>query len=385
MRKGYILKTRILFISHTSKLGGGEHSLLNIIREIDKQKFEIFVICPVDKGDFVDKIKKIGDIHLYYVKQPEINNSPIILKSVIEANFKIIKIIKDNKIDIVHANSTRATLYSIFASKYTKTYHITHIRSFNFGSNKLENLIVSKILKLSDKIIAVSDTIKNELLELGSFSDNKIKRIYNGINIHKFENSNKNKLHDDFGLKNSDILIGIVGRLVPWKGFETFIKAANLVENKNCKFLIIGDTIFDKNLYYKDELKKLINKLNLNDKIILTGYRNDIREIMGELDIFVMASEREAFGRTVVEAMASKTMVIVSDSGGPSEIIVNETQIFPPGDHIELANKIKKITSNKELKRKMEDDSYLIAKNKFSLERLVCDIEKLYFNYKDID
>jgi glycosyltransferase involved in cell wall biosynthesis len=374
------MKTNILFISHTSKMGGGENSLYYLVRGLDREIFNPIVVCP-SKGELTEKLRAIN-VEIEIIKQPSFLNNNFFKLSWQFGNTikEIRKVVKKRNIDLIHANSIRSSIYSAFAVIGKEIPTISHIRVTDFGTNKVYELIAAKLLNFNDKIIVVSEAVKQKLLNLNTKLDKKIVKIYNGIDLSEFDLSSCYKvLRNEYGFSENDILVGMVGRFAPWKGHRYFIDAASKINNKNTKFIIVGDVVFEKNKEYKNEMINLSINLGISKKIIFTGYRSDIPDIMSDLDIFVLPSDEEPFGRVVIEAMAAKTPVIATKLGGPLEIIDSGSGILvEPKNSNALAKEINNLINSKQKRVDIGLKARERVENMFSLESHINEIQKFY-------
>lgn len=175
-------------------------------------------------------------------------------------------------------------------------------------------------------------------------------------------------------------VVAIIGQIARWKGQDVFIKAAKLLhlENPNVKFLIIGDVLFDKDAEhnYKKEIVELAREC---DYIKFLGHRDDVAELIKEIDIIVHASIREEpFGRVIIEGMAAKKPVIASAIGGPLEIIENGVSgiLYQPGNERELATEIANLLSNHDKYKALADAGYKQFLERFDIKITVANVEK---------
>ncbi|MCM3161736.1 glycosyltransferase [Metabacillus litoralis] len=173
--------------------------------------------------------------------------------------------------------------------------------------------------------------------------------------------------------------IAIIGQIAKWKGQDVFIKAAKLLHLNfpKVKFFIIGDVLFNKveDLLYKNQLLELA----INCKFIeFLGHRNDVRELIQNMDVIVHASIREEpFGRVIIEGMAAKKPVIASGIGGPIEIIEDGVNgmLYKPGDEKDLAKSIESLLSNDVLYNELSNEGYHNFINHFEIHRTVSEVE----------
>jgi glycosyltransferase involved in cell wall biosynthesis len=239
--------------------------------------------------------------------------------------------------------------------------------------------MIEKFLSLfTDRVITVSGRGMEDLLRYRIAKKEKVIQIPLGLELEKFLDCEKyrGEFRREFGFQAGTILIGIVARLVPIKGHIYFLEAAKKVLEKEpgARFLIIGDGELRK------ELEDYALKLGIADRVFWTGFRSDLPRIYADLDIAVLSSLNEGLPVAVIEAMASAKPVVAADVGGVGELVLNgETGIIvPPRDSDALAGGIVDILSNsdkiKEMGRKARERAY----PKYSIKRLIGDIENLY-------
>jgi glycosyltransferase involved in cell wall biosynthesis len=175
-------------------------------------------------------------------------------------------------------------------------------------------------------------------------------------------------------------LVGIVGGLIPWKGHCYFLEAAFLISRKfsEVKFLVVGEDFVGGR--YRRQLEDLSFKLGLSDKVVFTGFRQDIPEILGSLEILVLTSLKEPFGRVLIEAMACAKPVVATNAGGVPEIVrEGETGLLVPmRDPEALARSIKLLLNNKEKAKEMGEKGRRRVEENFTIEAHVKKVESLY-------
>jgi glycosyltransferase involved in cell wall biosynthesis len=150
--------------------------------------------------------------------------------------------------------------------------------------------------------------------------------IHPGIDVARFDGRGRDELRMEWGI-GDEPLVGIVGRLQPWKGQHVFLRAAARIARKNpqAKFVIVGDAIGGFSAGYPAQLRWLAGELGIEDKVVFAGQRRDVPAVMAALDVFVHASRSEPFGIVIVEAMAAGVPVVATRGGGVGEIVVDGT------------------------------------------------------------
>ncbi len=195
-----------------------------------------------------------------------------------------------------------------------KTIAYAHANAIDmFHADKMfQRVMKKKILKWSlsksDRVIAVSESVKESVVNIFKTPRNHVTVVYNGVNIDRFGCKTK--------FKEKCIQIIYVGRLVEEKRVQITLQALSMLSDElDYKFVIVGTGA------YKDELDTLSKKLGIADRVIFAGERHDIEDLLRQSDIFIHVPLQEGFGITVVEAMASGLTCICSKVGGIPEII----------------------------------------------------------------
>ena len=354
-------KIKILYLITGLKTGGAEMILKNLVKKLDK-KFDPVVVS----------ITPIGEIG-----KDMLNNGIKVLSLEVKRKwnflliFRLVKIIKQEKPVILHAHLFHANLLGrIINLFYKEIINISTIHSIDFGGDFREWLI--KITnKLCDTTVVVSHNVSDMMLKKNIVPKNKIKTIYNGVDLNFFYLQNNSKKH-----RNYPILLS-VGRLAPVKGYIFLIQAIKILKTKYPEMLLIV-------LGKGEEMKKLeqqIKNLNLEKNILLLGSKNNVIDYLKICDIFVLSSLWEGMPVAILEAMASGLLIVATKVGGVPELIEDKKSGFlAESENAEnLADKIDYVINlSKEKKQEIIKNARQIVENKFSLEKMVAEYEKLY-------
>jgi glycosyltransferase involved in cell wall biosynthesis len=241
----------------------------------------------------------------------------------------------------------------------------------------LKSLIIRK---LASKIVLVADYMKDDYVNIAKFPEKKILTIYNGIDMDFMsDNFDESALRRELRLDRNDLLIGHIANFRIPKGHRFLIEAAGLIckKMKNAKFLLIGDE-GDGSL--KGEVERLINKMNLKDNVRILGFRDDIRELLNLIDIFVLSSVSEGLPLSVIEAMAASKPVVATDVGGLPEIVIPDETGFlvKAGNAHDLAARLEVLLEDDNLRRRMGIRGRKVVEEKFSLDVMIDNYQKLY-------
>jgi glycosyltransferase involved in cell wall biosynthesis len=247
----------------------------------------------------------------------------------LRAAFKIARIIKKEKYDIVHSHTSHAHSLVMWASLLLrkKPARIVSRRvDFSIFRHNFLGMNRYKYIKGTDHIIAVAHKVKDVLIQDG-ISSEKVSVVHSGADMNRFHGIHGDHLLQEFSLPPHAPILGNIGYLVEHKGQKYLIQAMAKVVQKfpEAHLLIVGKGKLEK------ELKGLTAQLGLNKHIIFTGFRSDIGAFMNIFDMLVVSSTGEGLSATIVDALALEIPVVTTDAGGIPEIITHgETGIIVP-------------------------------------------------------
>lgn len=299
--------------------------------------------------NFFEAQKNNEEIFLYFLGKKKINmpvyhantfGYPSRSKYSFGPLAKVKNIIKREKIGIIICHLFRSQIFGYMLKKiyFPNIKLIFYEHGEILQNHKYYNLSVKIMEHHVDKFISVSESAKEELVKKANIAPEKIKVIYNFIDLKKFGRKNigwnilqeKEKL----GFKKNDFIIGFAGRLAKVKGCEYLIRALPLL-NFKYKVLIAGDGS------EKEKLRELVKSLGIRDKVIFLGYRNDMEKIYSLLDVLVVPSLSESFGNSIMEARAMQVPIIASDLPAIRETLkYTRATLFKMRNYRELAEKI---------------------------------------------
>ena len=326
-------KTRILYVMLTNQISGGEISIIDYIKHLDTTRFSPLVLCP-SKGPLTQRLEKEGipfviqELHFFSFRNP----FPF-LKSVLTLR----KIIKENKIDVLHANGLYTNQYSVLAAKLCNIPCITHIQN-----NHSQSEIRRYLANYTRKILVLS---KHVMKEMSPFIKNpaSLELLYHGVDLKRFHSKGSTKqkgarkLAIEYGIPKGRIFVGLFGLLEERKGHRFFLEAAKRLSDGKDKthFVVVGDSLFTDDSY-KDSLYAFVKENKMESFVHFTGFRENIPELMREMDIVVFPYIKEPLGLVLLEASACAKAMIGFASGGVEEIIVDkETGLLVPEKNVQ--------------------------------------------------
>jgi glycosyltransferase involved in cell wall biosynthesis len=334
-------RLRILFVEHSSVMGGGQHSLFELMRTLEGNH-DVMLACP--PGRLADKMESSG-FTVYQIPESQLTfrmNASITPRELMRAGRArraACELVERLRPDIVHANSLRAGL--LVCVRHNPSPVVVHCRDLlppGFSSS----LVSLFTLQRSELVVAVSEAAARRLAG-PRWAERRVVVADNSIDTDTFNPDlwDLDRARTELGVDGAPLL-GLIAQITPWKGHTRAIQVLARLrgEQPQAKLLIAGAakfvtraTRFD-NQAYDQKLRTLVSHLGLEDAVLFLGERNDVPRIMASLDVLLVPSTEEPFGRTVIEAMAMGVPVVATNAGGPPELIRHgiDGLTLPPED-----------------------------------------------------
>lgn len=376
-------KLTILFITHYSDMYGANKSLITLIK-ILKDQYNVYPIVLIpEKGNI---ISELDNLNIQYLKTRfypfEYHGSR--LKSMIKYIYNLLSLpyicfkLKKFKFDFIHSNSSIIDIGS-YLSILLHIPHVWHLREFGKEDYNFNYIFSKKITSLiykygGTKFIAISKSIFLYFKEY--IPENKIVTIYNGVDI---------KTHNNNSIKNNNIIqLCCIGLISQNKNQNQILEAANILKNEifinNFNINFIGNYIDET---YYNHLLEYAKSNDLIDNLKFWGYQNEISQIIKNMDIGIVPSKKEAFGRVTIEFMLNKIPVIVSNQGANTELIENNSNglVYDINDSNSLAQNINLLINDKKLRESYGMKGYITAEKNYTAEN---NAKKIYDLYNSI-
>ncbi|MFC2114653.1 glycosyltransferase family 4 protein [Bacteroidota bacterium] len=360
---------RILHIASQDTWRGGEQQVSYLVDELRHYHCLQWVLCSE------------GNAMEIYCQQNGIPNYSY--KKGFSRHLRNRKLLNDicerHAIDVIHVHDSVSHTLAYMSALYGNQSAIIVSRrvDFNvcnnrFSKRKYNNNSIVKYICVSEKI--------RDILGQCVTDHSKLEVVHSGVDLSRFEGKTQTGiLRKDFQISESELLIGNVAALADHKDYYTFVNTAEVLTRQgiNARFLIIGEGPLE------DELKKYISSKNLSNKILFTGFRNDIPDILPELDVFLFTSKTEGLGTSILDAMACGVPVVSTNAGGIPEIVThNENGLLADvGDSEQLSAAIIRLTRDTEFKKQIVINARHQLLNKFTKEEMA---RKTYLIYREV-
>jgi glycosyltransferase involved in cell wall biosynthesis len=349
--------------------GGAEAKTIETVLGLDGYRFTIGHGSAYDQ-DQVDRLKAAG---IQTQQFPLIRHyNPI---TTLPAVASLARYLRQEKFDIVHTHSTEAGIIGRFAARVAgvdTVVHTVHGVPFSEDRNPMLNRFVlaceRRAATYTDRIITNADAIAEEYIERGIGTREQYTTIYSSVDLDRFRNASAAT-----DLPGERPRIVMIARLAEGKGFEVLLNAIESLPEFDGSVCIVGDGP----LY--DDIERRIEERGLSGTVFLTGYRDDVPNILAASDVLALPSFREGTPRVITEAMASGLPVIATNIAGiPEQVVDHKTgYLISPGDAETLANRLETLLEDSQRRERMGQAGNARA-GRFSIEAMLNDIGDLY-------
>jgi len=364
-------KTKILYLITGLHVGGAEMVLYRLLKKLNREKYEPVVVSIIPIVGIGERIEEEGIKILSLNAKFKCN--PLII-------WRVISIIKKEKPQILHSFLFHANFLGRVIGKLRNVpIIISSIHSEYFGG-----ILREKLLKWTDRFCNITTIVSKgaaeRMIDLKVVSKNKLKVIYNGIDLENFpfrKLEARTKIRKELNIEENKKILISVGRLHEAKGCPYLIKAMKILKEKypHILLIVLGEGPEGK------KIEEQIKELKLEKNILLLGQKENISEYLNASDVFVMPSLWEGLPIALLEAMACGLPVVATRVGGVPEVVEDGKSSFlvelknPRG----LAEKIiKTLEMSEEERKKMGEHGRKIVEKKFSIEQMVKEYENLY-------
>jgi glycosyltransferase involved in cell wall biosynthesis len=370
----------VLYVNHTAEVSGGERSLLALLAALPA---EVSPLVATPPGALLDAVRRMGiatspiagtagSLRLHPLHTPQA------LAEMAAAARQVRRSARRHGADVVHANSIRAGIV-ISLARLARAARVVHVRDC-LPPGPVTTATMRLIAARASTVVANSRYTAATVAAAAPGAHVEV--VHNPVDLARFDPAAIDRGWARARLGEADggrLLLGVVAQLSPWKGQDTAIEALRLLcrEGIDARLLLIGSakfvaraTRFD-NTAYLARLQALVAEAGLGDRVEFLGEREDVPELVRALDVLLLPSEEEPFGRALIEAMALEVPVVATSVGGPPEIIEDgrEGVLLAPGRPEAWARVIREIAENPERARAMGRAGRLRAEQAFAPER----------------
>jgi glycosyltransferase involved in cell wall biosynthesis len=321
---------RVLYVNHVARVSGAERALLDLLAALPSSVTPLVACPPGDLAHAVHandlaEVTPIagteGSLRLHPIRTPRA------LGELARNAAQIRRIVRQRDVDLIHANSTRAGLIALSPSVAPNRPCVVHVHD-----RLADDPVTRAVKRITSRRASIIVTVSHYTAEpfLAGMPPDKIEVVFNPLDISRFTPTRMSRAEARATIGGSPgPLLGVVAQVTPWKAQDDAIRAlAHLRRRRpDARLLIVGEPKFTSpatrydNLTYDRALRDLAGRLSVADAIDFLGERDDVATVIRGLDVLLVPSWHEPFGRTVIEAVALGTPVVATAVGGPAEVL----------------------------------------------------------------
>ncbi len=362
---------RILQISSAASFGGGERYVADLTNRLHERGHDLYIaVRPA--SPLIEQVR---------LPQQKIKTLPLRNALDVPSAHGLARIVRQHEIEVVHAHMARDYSLAAYASRRNRNTKFVITRHVLFPMSRLHR----QTLERAHRVIAVSNAVARELRAAQLTSDDRIAVVHNGIDVDRFARVLAGFDRAEFlrgkGLPADCLLVGSIGELRTLKRHDDFIRAVAAIAKRfpKAQFVLAGVDTSSAGEVQK-QLQLLVAELEFNDRFHFLGWLDDAEELLAAMDVFVSASETESFGLAIAEAMAAGTSVVATATEGAQEIIEDQKTglLVPIGNVERIAEAIATLLAHEERRKEIAAQAREAVAAKFSLRRMVDEIEAIY-------
>jgi glycosyltransferase involved in cell wall biosynthesis len=371
---------RLLELRNTYKWGGGpDKTVLLSAERHNRTRVEVVVVYVRDIQDHEFRIT--AKAHLLGLTFYELIERGKLDLHVLRT---LRDIILQHDINLIHAHDYKSDLFAYLLRRWLWRRRLTIISTAHAWvmlglRGELYRRLDLWLMQRFDHLIAVSHATKDEMLAAGVPSD-RISVIHNAIDTEAWSRPQaRSNLREELGIGQAFPVLGYVGRIMPEKDLETWLRAAALVTQKypQAQFVLVGEGRDGETL---QQLRELAGTLGIAERVHFPGYREHLLPVYATFDLFVLSSVREGLPNSILEAMALGLPVVTTDVAGAKELVIDRQTglVVPQRDVYGLAQAILTVADNDRLRWRMGRSGRQRVEREFAFTQRLQRVEELY-------
>ncbi len=357
----------ILYLSTSSGPGGAERVISDLASSLDPEKYRA-ILCLFRPGWIQERCESQG-VRTYVIPTHGMADW--------RWAYRFKQLLRNERVDVIHAHEFDAIIQGAFVAAFGEIPLIATIHGKNYFHEKFRRRLAYRWVSRQATMVAVSENLKQFIVERIGISADRIKVVYNGVDAVAPCNHVEVELcKKELGIPAQDKVVGVVGNLYPVKGHQYLIEGipAVLQTCPDTSFVFAGRGELE------TQLKEQVHHLGLDKRVQFLGLRQDIPRILALLDVFVLPSLSEGLSMAILEAMIAGKPVVATQVGGNPELVVEGETGFlvPPRDSHALASRVATLLTNKQQAVQFAEQGRRRAEGQFSLATMVRAYQLLY-------
>ncbi len=354
----------ILVVSnHGAIVGGGELSLIDLLRGLDRDRWAPVLVVPAE-GDVAVQAREL-ELPVHVIPLPTLRRPG---SASIRSVSALVRLAGATDAALVHANGSRAMAYAGIAGRLTSRPVLWHVRIADS-----DGLVDRALCATATVVVATSHAVARRF----AWAPSKVRLVPNGVDLKRFSPRAASAiLRAGLAVPQAAPVVVSVGRHVPEKGYRHLLAAAALVQptKPGVHWILVGDGEL------RSELEAQARQRGLSSQVHFTGWRDDVADVLALADVFVLPSESEGFGRVLVEAMAMGRSVVATTVGGIPDIVLDgETGLLvAPADPVALSNAVGALLDDPARAARLGAAGRARAESTFSLGAHIDAVERVY-------
>lgn len=363
-------RRRILIFTNSFRIGGSEGQALQLIKHIDRSKFEVHVACFDHEGPLLEQLPSdVGDVAAFPL-------TGFVHPGTIRQAARFIALLRKTKIEIVQTFDLYTNVFGLPLARCAGVpVTVGSRRDHGVKRTVWQGRAEKWSFRLATQVVANAEVIKQRLVQERCLTANRLVVIRNGLDLSRFSNW---KRADEFHrqIVAERVVFAVVANLRPEKGHLTFIRAAHRVASvyPAARFVLMGDGPM------RAQIEDSIRALDLSDKVQLLGAVTDVPCALQSIDVVVSPSDTEGFPNAVLDGMAAAKPIVATDAGGTRELVDDGRTgyLVPVGDVEQLANRMIVLCQSPVTRRIMGEKARSIVEQIFTVEIMARRFESLY-------
>lgn len=369
-------RIKIAYTIAWMEVGGSQTHLLQVLRLLDRERFEPSLYCLTGRGALLDSVRELG--------VPVVDGGfragfrpPAVLGGVA----RLARFLRRERVDVVHNYLLRANIVGSLAARLARAPVVLCSKRGCHERRGLELLGARLSNRLAHRVTTNAQAVRDFVHRNEGCPNAKMVVIPSGVDTDRFRPQAGQEHRSGLGLDPARPVVGIVTRMRARKGVEEFLRSLALVREScpDVQGVVVGAVELDAGL------RQLVEELGVGDRLWLLGPRQDVPEVLRAFDVFVLASHDEGMSNAILEAMATELPVVATDVGGTGEVVrPGETgTLVPARDPCALARAVSELLADPDRRAAMGRHGRAVVVEHFSARAMVRQMEQLYLSLLD--